>query len=67
MLMFRSEAVSQRLLFAEIAEKTGPRFRRDHSLYAADRFHPNDRGYATWLPLLNEALAEATRPRKAEE
>jgi lysophospholipase L1-like esterase len=59
--MFRAEAETDGLLFAEIAEKTGPQFRRDHSLFAADRFHPNDRGYATWLPVLNEALAEATR------
>lgn len=59
--MFRAEAQAEGLLFAEIAERTGPRFRGDFSLYADDGFHPNDRGYATWLPLLNEKLAEATR------
>lgn len=59
--MFRAEAAEQRLLFAEIAERAGPRFRGDFSLYADDGFHPNHRGYATWLPLLNEKLAEATQ------
>jgi len=29
------------------------------ALFAADRFHPNNRGYATWLPALNQALAAA--------
>lgn len=44
------------LTFAPIAERTGPIFRKDRTLFAADRFHPNDRGYATWVPVLNEAL-----------
>jgi lysophospholipase L1-like esterase len=59
--MFRAEAAAEGLLFAEIAERAGPRFRGDFSLYADDGFHPNSRGYATWLPLLNEKLNEATR------
>ncbi|HYH05550.1 MAG TPA: SGNH/GDSL hydrolase family protein [Thermoanaerobaculia bacterium] len=57
--MFRAEAASQGLIFAPIADVTGPLFRHDPSLFAADRFHPNDRGYATWIPVLNEALATA--------
>lgn len=56
--MFREEAARLGLRFAPIAEVTGPLFRRDRSLFAADRFHPNDRGYATWIPVLNEALAQ---------
>jgi lysophospholipase L1-like esterase len=59
--MFRAEAAALRLTFAPIAEVTGPMFRRDRSLFAADRFHPNDRGYATWIPVLNEALVKALR------
>jgi lysophospholipase L1-like esterase len=59
--MFRAEAAAYDLAFAPIAEETGPLFRRDRTLFAADRFHPNDRGYATWIPVLNEALAIATR------
>lgn len=57
--MFRAEAARYRLGFAPIADRTGPLFRSDRSLFAADRFHPNDRGYATWVPVLNEALAAA--------
>lgn len=57
--MFVAEAARLGLVFAPIAEKTGPLFRKDPSLFASDRFHPNDRGYATWIPVLNEALAAA--------
>lgn len=59
--MFREEAARYQLEFAPIAEATGPLFRRDRSLFASDAFHPNDRGYATWVPVLNEALARALR------
>jgi lysophospholipase L1-like esterase len=52
-------AASERLVFAPIAEETGPLFRADHSLFAGDRFHPNERGYATWVSVLNRALALA--------
>lgn len=55
--MFESEARALGLLFAPIAERTGPLFRRDRSLFDADMFHPNTRGYETWIPLLNEALS----------
>ena len=58
--MFRAEGEALGLTFAPIAEKTGPLFRRDRSLFAADRFHPNERGYGTWVPVLNEALDEAS-------
>lgn len=58
--MFRAEAERLHLHFAPIADVTGPMFRRDRSLFAEDRFHPNDRGYATWVPVLNEAIARAT-------
>lgn len=57
--MFVAEAESLSLTFAPIAERTGPFFRSDRSLFAADRFHPNERGYAVWIPVLNEALAKA--------
>lgn len=58
--MFRAEAAALDLVFAPIADATGPLFRRDRSLFAEDRFHPNDRGYATWIPVLNAALAKAS-------
>ncbi len=57
--MFRAEATNLRLVFAPIAEQTGPQFRRDRTLFHADRFHPNARGYATWVAVLNHALREA--------
>jgi lysophospholipase L1-like esterase len=59
--MYRAEATKHGLVFAPIAEVTGPLFRRDPSLFAEDRFHPNDRGYATWIPVLDAALATAMR------
>lgn len=59
--MFREEARRMNLVFAPIAEVTGPLFRNDPTLFNADRFHPNERGYATWVPVLNRALAEARR------
>lgn len=60
--MFRSEARQQQLTFAPIAEVTGPMFRKNRALFDADRFHPNARGYATWIGVLNEAIAIALRP-----
>lgn len=60
--MFVAEARKLDLVFAPIAERTGPLFRRDHSLFHADRFHPNSRGYATWAAVLNEALTVAVKP-----
>ena len=44
------------VVWTPLARETGPVFARDASLLAPDRFHPNDRGYAVWLPVLNAAL-----------
>jgi len=57
--MFRKVAADEHLTFAPIAEMTGPIFRKDQSLFAEDRFHPNARGYAIWIRVLNEAIAHA--------
>ena len=57
--MFRRVAADEHLTFAPIADATGPLFRKDRSLFADDRFHPNARGYATWIRVLNEAIARA--------
>jgi lysophospholipase L1-like esterase len=46
--------------FAPIAEQTGPLFARDKTLFDSDEFHPNDRGYATWIPVIDRALDEAS-------
>lgn len=57
--MFEEEAARLNLTFAPVAKRTGPLFRADRALFHPDRFHPNARGYATWVPVLNEALARA--------
>lgn len=54
---------SSALVWAPIARETGPAFAKDASLLAPDRFHPNDRGYAVWLPALNAALDKAAHSR----
>ena len=56
--MVRSVAADRHLIFAPIAEGTGEQFRADHTLFADDRFHPNERGYATWIAVLNPAMAK---------
>ncbi len=57
--MFVAEAADLHLTFAPIAKETGPLFRKDRSLFGDDRFHPNERGYAVWVEVLNRALAAA--------
>ena len=47
------------LTAAPIAERTREPFLRDPTLLAADKFHPNGRGYALWTPVINEALDQA--------
>jgi lysophospholipase L1-like esterase len=59
--MFMAEADAEHLTFAPIARETGPLFRDDKSLFDSDAFHPNDRGYATWIPTLDRALSDALR------
>jgi acyl-CoA thioesterase I len=41
---------------ALIAEGTRDAFLADPSLTAADNFHPNEKGYALWTPIINSAL-----------
>lgn len=54
-------AARRGLVLAPIARETGPAFRRNPGYFAADSFHPNARGYATWIPVLTEALDAARR------
>jgi len=51
--------IRQQEVFAPIGEETGPLFRADRTLFHPDMFHPNERGYATWIPVLDAALREA--------
>jgi lysophospholipase L1-like esterase len=47
------------LIFAPVAKETGPAFAADATLFAQDKFHPNARGYALWIPVVNKALDRA--------
>jgi lysophospholipase L1-like esterase len=56
--------LSKQVTFLDIAS-TGPDFRRDPTLFAADNFHPNDRGYAVWTQVINRHLdTMQLRPRR---
>jgi acyl-CoA thioesterase I len=44
------------LILAPIAEKTRAAFLKDSSLTAEDNFHPNARGYALWIPVINDTF-----------
>lgn len=57
--VFRAQVERSGLTFAPVADETGPLFARDKTLFYSDRFHPNDRGYATWVVVINRALDEA--------
>ena len=41
-----------------IAEGTGDLFLNNPGLFAQDNFHPNTDGYATWQPIINDALSK---------
>lgn len=57
--VFRKEVERYDLTFAPIAEKTGPLFAQDETLFSDDGFHPSDRGYQTWIDVINPALDRA--------
>jgi lysophospholipase L1-like esterase len=54
--MVASLADGKRVVFAPVAEKTGPIFRANHHLFAADNFHESTEGYKVWTPVLTGAL-----------
>ena len=56
------------LTFAPIAAKTRAAFLADPTLLAADEFHPNGRGYALWIPVVNTALDQAlAKPKNCQK
>lgn len=57
--VFKSLVVERELTFAPILEKTGSIFYHDRSLFASDRFHPNQDGYALWVSVLTGAVDSA--------
>lgn len=44
------------LTWAPLSKETGPSFRKDPSLFAPDKFHPNNRGYDLMIQTLNRGL-----------
>ncbi len=57
--VFTQVTRTNHLTFAPIAQKTGPLFRANSSLFAADKYHPNDAGYRLWEPILEDSLQQA--------
>ena len=57
----QAEGRGEHVIWAPIARDTEATFAQDPGLFAPDRFHPNDRGYAVWMPTLNAALDRAMR------
>lgn len=57
--VYRRISDKYQIEFSPIAEKTGPVFKKDRKLFAADRFHPNATGYGVWNRILNNSLKNA--------
>jgi len=57
--IFKEIVNTNQLTFSPIAEKTGETFKKDHSLFAKDNFHPNSKGYDVWIPVISTSLDEA--------
>jgi len=60
---FEQTIAKNSLTLAPIAEKTRAAFLADPTLTAVDKFHPNARGYALWIPVINRSLDEALTAR----
>lgn len=56
---FEPLVAKNNLTVAPVAEETRQAFLDDPSLLAQDNFHPNDRGYALWIPVITRALDRA--------
>ncbi len=52
----RAAATDEAATYVDIAGLTGPAFRKDRGLFAADGYHPNARGYARWAEVVAPAL-----------
>jgi acyl-CoA thioesterase I len=60
----RAVARRARATYIDIAGETGPQMRAESGrLFARDRYHPNDEGYALWA----EAILEGLPPLHARE
>lgn len=49
-------AKDTQVVLAPIAAETGPIFRQHPELFAQDKFHPTNDGYALWKPIINRTL-----------
>ncbi len=58
---FEPIIANNHLTFAAIAQGTREAFIADPTLLAVDKFHPNARGYALWVPIVNTALDQILR------
>lgn len=58
---FKSIVAKNKLLVASIAQETRRAFLADPTLTAADNFHPNARGYALWVPVIEKSLDSAVK------
>lgn len=62
--IFDSVISANHIIPAHIAEKTRDAFLSDPSLTSPDNFHPNERGYGLWIPIINAALDQAIEKRR---
>ena len=61
--VWREETAAASAMRVELAAQTGPAFAADGTLFAGDRFHPSDRGYALWARVLAPAVIRAHHSR----
>lgn len=63
----QSEIIKQEIKLVKLSDTTR-RTQHDWDTYAADFFHPSDKGYATWYqtywPEVNEIISPPTLPKK---
>jgi len=57
--VFSAAAQKYNLIVAPIAQETRQAFLDDPALTASDKFHPDNRGYALWNPVVNKAVDKA--------
>ncbi len=50
--VFERVCKSHEAIWADLSARTSKAFRTDQTLFASDRFHPNDRGYKVWSDVL---------------
>lgn len=59
--IFYSQIIKHNLTLAPIAKETSEIFKKNHSFFAEDKFHPNDKGYEVWAKIINRSINEALK------